>query len=423
MCRPAREEMVRMNRLWGLLILLTLLAPAVSPARGQSETALAYVWQGTVMLADGEGEPLVEVGPRFEYGQGARLVWTPDADTLYIARDDGFYAVGADGGAAVRVPGLYGRTVTIAQDQSILYYLETTAPQPLEDSTAEAEYVSYPLRTIPLDALSGGAGRLEGYFGHYLAGASRADLNFAAAQYVREGGLLGLGRPNLWPSYGPSVFGTCCFPDPGLAEFRVGTGEAWVYDPSFLPGAADVNLTRTHLAGATTDGLLRVMDLITGGVRDYPLAYAGGIGQIERVAWSPDDSHLYFVARRDPSNPLLLNEQPAAFSVDVRSADLYVYRLDLVTSLLRELAWRPNAYGVSSLAATEDYVFAVVVDPNTALVNALNARQVRPGSAATDPALAQYIPATHLWRIPAEGGEGVDLLDDVWGLASRPVRG
>jgi len=407
-----------------MLTLLALLAPAAQSARGQqAQTALAYVWQGAVTLADGEGEPLIEVGPHFEYGQGGRLFWTPDARTLYIARDDGFYAAGADGGAAVRVPGLYGRTVTIAQDQGMLYYLETTAPQPLDEPTDE-EYVSYPLRAIPLDALSGGAGRLEGYFGHYLAGASRADLNFAAAQYVREGGLLGAGRPNLWPTYGPSIYGTCCFPDPGLGEFRLGTGDAWVYDETFLAGAAEVNLTRTHLAGPTTDSQLRVIDLITGGWRNYPLEYAGGIGAIERVAWAPDDSYLYFVARRDPSNPLGLDQQPAAFSVDLRSADLYVYRLDLVTGVLRELARRPDVYGVSSLAAAQDYVFAVVVDPNRALVQALNARQVRPGSQAADPALAQYLPATHLWRIPAEGGgQPTDLLDDVWGLAARPVRG
>ena len=43
------------------------------------------------------------------------------------------------------------------------------------------------------------------------------------------------------------------------------------------------------------NSVLRVIDLITGGVRDYEVAIAGGIGVIERVAWSPDNAFLYSV--------------------------------------------------------------------------------------------------------------------------------
>jgi len=79
-------------------------------------------------------------------------------------------------------------------------------------------------------------------------------------------------------------------------------------------------------------------------------------------------------------------------------------------------------YGVSSLAATDRYVFAVVVEPNTALVNAINNGQVPAGTLPNDPILTQYMPATHLWRVDVIAGGPVDVLDNVWGLAARPVR-
>jgi hypothetical protein len=78
---------------------------------------------------------------------------------------------------------------------------------------------------------------------------------------------------------------------------------------------------------------------------------------------------------------------------------------------------------VSSLAATDQYVFAVVVDPNTLLVNDLNARRVRPGSRPDDPEMAKYMPLTHLWRVAADGSTAEDIADGVWGVAARPVRG
>ena len=61
-------------------------------------------------------------------------------------------------------------------------------------------------------------------------------------------------------------------------------------------------------------------------------------------------------------------------------------------------------------------------DPNTALVADLNARRVRPGSQPTDPDLAQYMPATHLWRVSTGGGDAQDIQTDVWGVAARPIR-
>jgi hypothetical protein len=203
--------------------------------------------------------------------------------------------------------------------------------------------------------------------------------------------------------------------------FNVGTGDFTTYDPDFIPGAAALNLTRTHLAGPTVNGAIRVIDLITGGTRDYTIELAGGLGTVERLAWSPDDTYLYILARRDPDRPLELTVEPP-FPVDTRSANIYLYRLNLVTSTIKDLAWRPNVYGVSSLAATDRFVFAVVVEPNTALVGAINNGQVPPGTLPTDPVLAQYMPATHLWRVDVVSGSPVDVLDDVWGVAARPIR-
>jgi len=188
-----------------------------------------------------------------------------------------------------------------------------------------------------------------------------------------------------------------------------------------MPGAAALNLTRTHLAGPTVGGAIRIIDLITGGTRDYTIELAGGLGTVERLAWSPDDTYLYILARRDPDRPLELAVEPP-FPVDTRSANIYLYRLNLVTSTIRELAWRPDVYGVSSLAATDRYVFAVVVEPNTALVNAINNGQVPAGTLPNDPILTQYMPATHLWRVDVIAGGPIDVLDNVWGLAARPVR-
>ncbi|MBN2304201.1 MAG: PD40 domain-containing protein [Anaerolineae bacterium] len=407
-------------------ILAALVIPGVGAAHGQQDRtiALAYVRDDTVTLADADGLPIKQTGPTFGYGQGARLFWTPDGRTLYIARDDGLYATGTGGGVAAHIPGTYGRTLTISQDAATLYYLETITPQPIENPEATEDdplLVSFPFREMVISLMDGGAGRLAGYFGRFEAGSASADITFAAMLYARDGGLLGSGRPNLWPTYGSNVFGTCCFPNAGLGIFDANTGAYDLFDAEFMPGAAAINLTRTHLAGPTTTGAIRVIDLITGGTRDYSIQIAGGVGEIERIAWSPDDTFLYVIARRAPNNPMTVQGEPP-FPIDARSANIVLYRLNLVTSVIRELAWRPDVYGVSALAATDRYVFAVIVDPNTALVNAWNARQVRFDAQPTDPGLAGYMPASHLWRVSVDGGDVQDVAANVWGLAARPVR-
>ncbi|MBN1201917.1 MAG: hypothetical protein JXJ20_08695 [Anaerolineae bacterium] len=397
-------------------LLITALPPATGCAQDSGDVRLAYVHADTVTLAGADGSPVTTTGPAFSYGQGARLFWTADGRTLYIARDDGLYATGPGGAAAAQVPGSYGRTLAVAQDRSALYYLESADPQPVEEGI-----VSFPVYAIPTDQMQGGRGRLAGYFGRFQAGATRADLTFAAALYARDGGLLNTGRPNLWPTYGVNLFGTCCFPNPGLGMLHVGLGEYSVFDGTFLPGAAAASSTRTHLAGPTTGGTIRVIDLITAGTRDYTLEVAGGLGDVERITWSPDDTALYILARFNPGAPLALDIEPP-FPVDTRSANIVLYRLNLVTEQVRELAWRPDVYGVSSLAATDRYVFAAVVEPNFALVNALNSGQVAADALSTDPALAAYMPPTHLWRVDIETGEVLDVLDDVWGVVARPIR-
>lgn len=418
----------RWTRIPGLVLVLAALLVMLPARKGAAqratgEVALAYIYQDSVTLAGKDGLPIETTGPTFAYGQGARLLWTADGRTLYIARDDGLYVTGADGGAAVKMPGAYGRTLTLSQDQQVMYYLETASPQEVDNpNDPDTSLISFPFREVNMLLMDGGFGRLSGYFGRYNAASARVDLTFAAALYVREGGLLGPGRPNLWPTYGANVFGTCCFPEPGLGLFNATTGDQILdYDPEFIPGAAAANGTGTHLAGPTTTGMIRVVDMITGGVRDYDIQIAGGLGTIERVTWSPDDTRLYFISRYAPQNPLNLTAEPP-FPVDASSALIRLYRLNLVTSAISELAWRADVYGVSSLAATDRYVFATVVDSNIGLINAINTGQVPPNMFATDPALTRYMPQTHLWRVEVEGNTADDVLNNVWGVTARPIR-
>ncbi len=394
---------------------------AQQPVQGRAaEVALSYVLDDVVTLASGDGQPVSQPGPTFSYGQGARLFWTPDGRTLYIARDDGLYATGPGGGAAVRVATALGRTMSIAQDAQTLYYLETVSPQDVPNLEGR---VAFPFRALDLLYISSGAGRLVGYYGEFAADSAKAALSFSAALYVRDGGLLFAGRPELFPTYGSSVFGSCCFPDAGLARFDATTGDFEVYDETFIPGAAALNLTRTHLAGPTTDGAIRIYDLITAGWRDYRIEMAGGLGVVERIAWSPDDTYLYLSVRSDPTSPLV-QQYTTPFEVDTRSADVTVYRLNLVTSVIRELGYRSNVYGVSSLAATAEYVFAVVVLRPETIVTAINNRQVRFDALPTDSdILAQYSPTTVLWRLDADGqDQPMDVMANVWGVTARPIR-
>ncbi len=226
-----------MRRVMIMWLLALLAIPAVSRARGQEEpprVALAYVWQNAVTLADPAGNVVNQPGPTFAYGQGARLFWTPDADLLYIARDDGLYVASAGGGPAVQVPGQYGRTLAIAQDVETLYYVETASPQPV-DANVENGPVTYPLREVTMALMDGSTGRLAGYFGQFQPGAAQASITFAAALYARDGGLLGPGRPNIWPTYGTNIFGTCCFPDPGLGVIDASTGNFAIYRSGLHP--------------------------------------------------------------------------------------------------------------------------------------------------------------------------------------------
>src|SRR5690606_27468444 len=110
-------HIIRGGARWLIAVAIGLLFAAPHVSRAQvdpREVALAYVWENVVTLAGVDGEPLAQPGPEFGYGEGARLFWTGDARTLYVARDNGLYAAGPGGSAPVQVPGRYGRTITIS---------------------------------------------------------------------------------------------------------------------------------------------------------------------------------------------------------------------------------------------------------------------------------------------------------------------
>jgi len=67
-------------------------------------------------------------------------------------------------------------------------------------------------------------------------------------------------------------------------------------------------------------------------------------------------------------------------------------------------------------------VFAVVVDANIELIEAINNGMIPPGTLPTDPALEPYMPITRLWRVDIEGSAATDIAQNVWGLAARPIR-
>ena len=109
-------------------------------------------------------------------------------------------------------------------------------------------------------------------------------------------------------------------------------------------GAAALNLTGTH---PRTDDRAHP--------RDRPdhrwhatIRSRSQVGwAIERMAWSPDDAALIISPYR--VDPLTLTVEPP-FEVDTRSANIQLYRLNLVTGTIREPAWRADVYGVSSMA-------------------------------------------------------------------------
>ncbi|MBI5931676.1 MAG: hypothetical protein HY862_20370 [Chloroflexi bacterium] len=397
-----------------VVALLLLLAGVKNPTLARQNSAdvyLAYVHTNTVQLADASGNPINTVGPEFQTGQAASLFWTPDGERLYIARRDGLYETSATGGAAVRLPGDF--SITIAPDRSgkSIYYIESSNPA----ESDQAGFITFPLReTSMLDM--GGTGRLVNYIGNYSIGSSEAALGGAAFQYARDGGVLGSGRPRLIPTYGTTLFYSCCFPDAGLNAIDIATGEIRAYDSTFIPGPSAINGSLSRLAGPTINGTIRVIDLITAGTRDYPINF----GEVERMAWALDDSALYLVVRGTPRDPLPLS--PLVTSpLDDREADIFVWRLDLVTGSLAQLAELGDFYGVSSIAATDEYVFLTAVERNVALINDLNSGRLPPDLSPADPRLtSDYLTGSVLFRIRTDGSEALSILADVWGVVARP---
>lgn len=407
--------MIRLTRLSLVFIVLFTILPAANARQpGLDNVYLAYVHESTVKLADALGNPLQTTGPDFLLGESARLFWSPDGQSLFIARRDGLFQTTAGGGAAVRIPGTYSLTVTLDRTGDVFYYLDSSSPVRLE---TDPNFVTLPIREMNTANLSSGMGRLVGYGGTYPAGTANAILNGAALQYARDGGLLGPSRPRVFPTYGDTLFFSCCFPEPGLSALSLQSGDTWVYPgtESVIPGSAGINHTLSRLAAPTAEGDLVVLDLITGGTRTYPLS----VGTIERVGWSMDDTEVYLAVRTPPDDPLALNALVTT-DVDTRSAIISILKLNLVTGQTRQLATLGEFYGVSAMAVTDDYIFAVVVESNAQIVEALNAGRLPPDTSANDPALVTtYLPNSILYRITPDGREAFSILSNVWGIVAR----
>lgn len=419
--------MIRHFALLVLILIIALLPTfAVASQQPDSAVALAYVHQNILKLADAQGNPLYITGPEFQVGQSARLLWSPDGNTLYIARRDGLFQTTAIGGAAAKIPGEFGLTVALDRTGQLLYYLDTSTPIPINNETdgptpetPTPAILSYPLREL---AFSGDSdtGRLVGYIGEYLTGTANMVLNGAALQYARDGGLLEAARPNLFATYGDTLFYSCCFPNAGMQAFSLQNGTAWAFEgtQNFVAGRAALNNTYSRLAGPTIEGHVLVVDLITAGLRTYLI----DAGEVERVAWSPDDTTLYLAVRTAPQNLLQL-APTVATPVDTRSATISIWRLDLVTAQLWPIATLGDFYGVSSMVATDAYVFVVTVESNARMVEALNNGTLAPDIDPADPILnSTYLPSTVLYRLTLDGREAFSILGDVWGLAVRPRR-
>lgn len=394
--------------------LMVLLLPTIGAAQTNEDmTALAYVKNGVVTLADSAGNPLVSPGPQLQQWQSAKLFWSPEGATLYTATRQGLYVTGAEGGAAVRLPGEFGLTVTIARGGGVLYNLDVDNPQSINNTTT-----AFPLRETNMGAMQGGRGRLLNTIGAYQTGTATAVLSHAAALYARDGGFLEGGRPRLWPTFGGSLFYSCCFPYEGLGLINLGTGEVISnYDPTFIPGPAATNATISRLAGPTTDGRIRVIDLISEGTRDYVLDV--NTGPIEHLEWALDDSAIYFISREAVAAPLELRTG-IAYPADTRSAELVLWRLNLVTGRTEEIVSLGEAFGAPTIAITKGYVFIVVVGSNSQLVHDLNTGILDANIALNDPLLDQYIPKTVLWRLDLKDNSLFALDEDVWGVSARP---
>jgi len=393
--------------IWGVAVLPQ---PATAQPGG---AALAYVKDNQITLADWQGNPLTVPGPELTQWQSAKLFWSPDGASLYIATRQGLFATGAAGGAAVRIPGEFGLTVAMARHGGTVYNLDTDMPQEISANTA-----AFPLRETNLATASGGRGRLVVTIGAYQLSTVNVNVTHAAALYARDGGLLEGGRPRLYPTYNNGLLFSCCFPDAGLG--LVANGEVTPFDPTFITGAAALNANGSRLAAPITQGVMRVVDLLTLATRDYPLEGMGGYEAIERIGWALDDGAIYFILRQTPQSPLEQLPSGGSYLADTRSAHLALWQLNLVTGAVGELARFGDAFGVSSLAVTHDYVFAVLVERNESLVNALNTGLLDANSAPTDPALDAYIPRTILWRVERATGQMFALDENIWGVVARP---
>ena len=380
----------------------------------EDDVYLAYVQDNTVRLADRKGTPVAAPGPSFGNLQSANLFWSADGERLFIARGDGLFETNADGSPAVRLPGSFGITMFYDRSGEIVYYMDTASPAEAET----AQHITFPLRELNTNVSASGTGRLIAYIGEYAVGPADSILYGAAMTYARDGGLLGSGRPRIFPTFGSTMFYACCFPDAGLNAIDLASGDKRVYDPIFIPGSAALNSTYSRLAGPTTEGTMRVHDLITAGTRDY----IANVGFIERVVWSLDDSALYFTSRAPANEPIEVSPIVTT-PIDAQSANILVWRLDLATGRLEQLAELGDYYGVSSIAVTYDYVFVVVVERNTRLVNDLNSGRLPQDISISDQRLTtEYVPSSILFRITTDGSETLSLMANVWGVAARPRR-
>jgi hypothetical protein len=374
---------------------------------------LAFIQNNVVTLADYQGVPLAYPGPQLDQWQSALLFWSPEGDSLYIATRQGLYVTGAEGGAAVRLPGEFGLTMAIARHGGVLYNLDVDSPQEVGPGL-----LGFPLRETNVANMEGGKGRAVATIGQYSVGSANTNLNLASAVYAKDGGLLDGGRPRLFTTYGGALFYSCCFPSPGMGITIVGSGEdPYIYDPTILLGAASLNATQSRLVGPTSDGLIRVYDLVSEGWRDFSLEIP--TGPIERTAWGLDETSVYFISREAPEAPLELRPE-IAFPADTRSASLALWELNLVNGSQTYLASLGEGYGVSSMTATDEYIFAIVVESNQRLVDDLNAGVLPASLTPDDPILQSYIPRTTLWRVDRTTGEPFAVDEGIWGVVARP---
>ena len=408
-----------MKRILFLLLIIgmgSVLPGFAAPApQIENQVAMAYVLANEVWLADEQGNSIYNTGLILDERQAATLFWSPDGKNLYVATRDGLFMVSAAGSAAVRLPGVFGLTLAFARHGSIIYNIDVENPQQVTETT-----IAFPIRETNVANMAEGRGRLVNYIGEYDAASAQLSVTHAAALYARDNGLLGSGRPHLWATYGGGLFYSCCFPNPGLGLIQMGTGEIIAnYDPGFMPGAASLNDAASRLAGPTTDSRIRIIDLITASGRDYVLEIPGGYEMIERTTWAIDDSAIYFITREFPELPLeVLNT--ITYPADTRSAFASLWQLDLVSGRTTLLAEFGDIFGVSSLAVTHDHVFAVVVERNEALINALNRSEIPGDITPTDPLLNNYMPRTALYRYNLRDTTLTRLTENVWGVTARP---